>query len=78
MADIPRDTPEGYLTMAQARARLGVSKVTMARLVRASGVQTYEDPRDARVKLLRVEDVDRLAQPRPAGEDQWSKAKAAA
>ena len=73
MADTSRVVPEGYLTMAQARARLGVSKVTMARIVRASGVQTYEDPRDARVKLLRVEDVDRLAQPRPAAEDQASK-----
>ncbi len=73
MANTSRDTPEGYLTMAQARARLGVSKVTMARIVRSSSVRTYEDPRDARVKLLRVEDVDRLAQPRPASDDQASK-----
>ncbi len=65
MPDGGRPAPEGYLTMAQARARLGVSKMTMAKMVRAANVQTYEDPRDARIKLLKLEDVERLAQPRP-------------
>jgi hypothetical protein len=68
MTDGIRSVPEGYLTMAQARARLGVSKVTIARLVRAFGIQIYQDPRDARIKLVRVEDVNRLAQPRPRQE----------
>lgn len=66
MAETVRQTPAGYLTMAEARARLGVSKVTMGKLVKAAGVETYQDPRDARIKLLRVEDVDRMAQPIPA------------
>ena len=61
--------PEGYVTMAQARLRLGVgSKATMVKIVRDRGILTYDDPRDGRRRLLRAEDVDRLAeqlQPRP-------------
>jgi len=63
MAETVRQTPDGYLTMAEARARLGVSKVTMARIVKAAGAQTYEDPRDARIKLLKVEDVEQMGRP---------------
>ena len=66
-----RSAPEGFLTIAQARQRLGVARATMAKMLRASGVDVFEDPRDARVKLLRVEDVDRMAHPRPIqGTDQ--------
>lgn len=67
MADTVRQTPEGYLTMAEARARLEVSKMTMAKMVRAAGVDTYQDPRDARIKLLKVEDVERMGRPIPVG-----------
>jgi DNA-binding MurR/RpiR family transcriptional regulator len=67
MADTVRQTPDGYLTMAEARARLGVSKMTMAKMVRVAGVETYQDPRDARIKLLKTEDVERMARPIPAG-----------
>ena len=67
MADTVRQTPEGFLTMAEARAQLGVSKVTMAKMVKAAGVETYQDPRDARIKLLKVEDVERMGRPIPAG-----------
>ncbi len=68
MTDARRKVPEGYLTMTQAREQLGVSRVTMARLVRDFDAQVYEDPRDARVKLLRAEDVERMLQPRPRAE----------
>ena len=67
MAETVRQTPDGYLTMAEARARLGVSKMTMAKMVKAAGVETYQDPRDARIKLLKAEDVERMGQPIPAG-----------
>jgi hypothetical protein len=67
MAGTPKRAPEGYLTMAEARARLGVSKMTMAKIVRAADAEVYQDPRDARIKLLRAEDVERMAQPIPAG-----------
>jgi len=63
MADTVRQTPDGYLTMAEARAQLGVSKVTMAKMVKTAGVKTYEDPRDARIKLLKVEDVEQMGRP---------------
>ena len=68
MAHGTRATPEGYLTIAEARRRLGVSKMTMAKMLRRAGVATYRDPRDARVKLLKIEDVDGMMRPRPAEE----------
>ncbi len=78
MSDGTRKAPEGYLTMAEARARLGVSKMTMAKVVKNASVQTYEDPRDARIKLLKIEDVERLAQPRPRAVAESEPGKAAA
>ena len=57
--------PDGYLTMAQAQARLGVSKVTFHRLVRRAGLPTHRDHRDVRVRLLKIADVDRLMEPVP-------------
>ncbi|HZO25982.1 MAG TPA: hypothetical protein VFH48_08315 [Chloroflexota bacterium] len=59
--------PAGYLTMAGATERLRVSIVTLRKLVRERGIQTYRDPRSARVRLLRVEDIERLMQPEPEG-----------
>ena len=59
--------PGGYLTMAGATDRLGVSIVTLRKLVRERGIQTFRDPRSGRVRLLRVEDVERLMQPEPEG-----------
>jgi excisionase family DNA binding protein len=55
--------PAGYLTFAQAQAVLGVSKATLQRRVRAGELDVYEDPRDKRVRLVKAEDVERLAQP---------------
>ena len=57
--------PEGYLTMAQAQERLGISKVTFHRLVRRADLPTHRDHRDSRVRLLRTIDVDRLMEPVP-------------
>jgi len=48
----------------------------MVKIVRQAGIQVYDDPRDARVKLLRVEDVERVAQPRPRQEPEQGKAAA--
>jgi excisionase family DNA binding protein len=59
--------PEGYLTMAGASERLGVSIVTLRKLVTARSIQTFRDPRNRRARLLRTEDVDRLALPEPEG-----------
>jgi excisionase family DNA binding protein len=57
--------PDGYLTMAQAQERLGVSKLTLVRLVRRAGLPTHRDPRDIRVRLVKIADVDRLMEPVP-------------
>ena len=57
--------PEGYLTMAQAQERLGISKVTFHRLVRRASLPLHRDHRDSRVRLLRITDVDRLMEPVP-------------
>jgi hypothetical protein len=57
--------PAGYKTMAQAAEQIGVSLVTLRSLVQRRGVDVFQDPRDARAKLLKAEDVDRLTQPIP-------------
>jgi hypothetical protein len=59
--------PDGYKTMAQAAQQIGVSLVTLRKLLQRREVEIFQDPRDARAKLLRAEDVDRLAQPIPLG-----------
>ena len=56
-----------FLTMAEAREYLGVSKPKMWRLVRDGVLPTYEDATDKRKKLIRKDDLDRLRQPRPRG-----------
>jgi AraC-like DNA-binding protein len=56
--------PDGYLTVAQVQDQLKVSRPTLLRLLKSVGVNIYEDPRDRRVRLVRVEDAERLAQPR--------------
>jgi excisionase family DNA binding protein len=59
--------PEGYLTLRQAQERLGVSKTKAWQLARDGLLPIHTDPRDGRVKLVRAEDVERFAQPRPVG-----------
>jgi hypothetical protein len=59
--------PDGYKTMAQAAQQIGVSLVTLRKLVQRRQVEIFQDARDARAKLLRNEDVDQLAQPIPLG-----------
>ena len=63
MAEWTYQPPAGFLTMAQAQEQLRVSKPTLQRMVRAGRLEVYEDQRNRRVRLLRVEDVERLAQP---------------
>jgi hypothetical protein len=75
VSDLTYRPPEGFLTMAQATEQLGITIVTLRKLVRRTGVQVYQDPTDARVKLLKAEDVKRLRQPVPMPPE--GKAKAA-
>jgi hypothetical protein len=66
MADRAYEPPAGFVTMAQAQARLGVSKVTLLKLLRLAGVQIYSDPFDKRVRLVKEADLAQLSrQPIP-------------
>jgi len=56
--------PDGYLTLAQARERLGISRTKAWTMVKEGILTVYEDPRDRRVKLVRLQDVASVAQPR--------------
>ena len=55
--------PDGFVTVAEAQRRLGVSKVTIVKIVREAGLKTYRDPRNGRVRLLQAEDVEQLTRP---------------
>ena len=59
--------PDGYLTLSQAQQRLGISKQTLQRMMRAGKLEPYADPRNSRVTLLKADDVERLMHPVPMG-----------
>ncbi len=54
---------EGYMTMAQAAEYAGVSRVKLWRMVKSGRLPVYEDPRDARVKLVKRDELDAALQP---------------
>lgn len=47
-------------TLTQARARLGVSRTALWRLLRKFRVEVVEDVLDGRAKRVRVADIDRI------------------
>lgn len=54
-----------YLTVAQAREELGVSKVKMSQWVKDGVILVVQSPYDKRLKLVHRSDVERLrAMPR--------------
>jgi len=65
MTESSYQAPEGYITLAEARARLGVAKATITRMVQDGRLPTFDHPRDRRVRLTRIEDLERLGQPQP-------------
>ena len=66
MPDATYRPPDGYLTLGRAGDQLGVSRATAIRMAQDGRLPTYRDPRDKRVRLAKVEDVERLARPVPA------------
>ena len=50
-----------YLTIQEAAEALGVSRWRMWNLVKSGELEAITSPLDRRVKLVRREDVDRLA-----------------
>ena len=53
------------ITLGEARERLGVSKVTMARLVKEGRFTVYDNPLDRREKLVEEREVLEAVRPRP-------------
>ena len=53
------------IPLNEARRRLGVSKVTMARLVKEGRFTVYENLLDRRQKLVDEAEVEAVARPRP-------------
>jgi len=49
----------------EATKRLGVDPGTLRKRVRAGEVAVFRDPLDARLRLLRLADVERLRRARP-------------
>jgi len=57
--------PGGYLTTGQAAERLHINPMTIRRMVKAGRLKTYADPRNGVVRLVKIEDVERLEEPVP-------------
>lgn len=52
------------IPLKEAAKRLGVSKMTMARLVKEGRFRIYENPLDKREKLVEAGQVEQAARPR--------------
>lgn len=61
-AEVQGEYASEYVTIADARASLGLRLWRMAKLIEETGTQTYRLPVDRRVKWLKAGDVERLAQ----------------
>ncbi len=66
-------TDRELIPMLEAARRLGVSKLTMRRIVREAGLMTYDNPLDKRQRLLDAAEVERVARPRPRMEEDAKK-----
>ena len=58
------------IPLGEAARRLGVSKMTMARLVREGRFQIYENPLDKRQKLVDAREVSEAVRPRPLADPE--------
>lgn len=58
-------TMDQLVTYGEAAQRLGVSLPTLRKRIRRGEVETFRDPMNDRIKLVRVEDVEAMQVPRP-------------
>ena len=56
------------IPLRAARERLGISKATMARLVKEGRFTVYENPLDRRQKLVDVDELEQTVRPQPRRE----------
>lgn len=61
--------PEGFITMTQVGEALGVSRITVQRLVREGRLKVYTDELNKRVRLVRVADVEALRRGRTGSQE---------
>ena len=57
------------VSLKDAQERIGVSKNTLRRLIQKHDITVYENPRDARQKLVDMEEIEAALQPRPIRSD---------
>lgn len=65
------------ITLVEARQKLGVSRVTMTRLVKEGRLPLYENPLDRRQKLVDEDDLASAREPRLIESGQSEKKLAA-
>lgn len=51
-----------FITVGEARAILSVSPTKMAKLIQTGALEVFEDPLDARKKLVRRRAIEEMAQ----------------
>jgi excisionase family DNA binding protein len=61
---------DNFVTLRQAAKLLGISYVTVWRMVKAGRLQTYASPVNRRVKLVKRADLEALMQPQPIEPDE--------
>ncbi len=54
-----------FLPITEAARKAQVSRITMRRALANSGIETFRDPLDRRLRLIRVQDLNALRTPRP-------------
>ena len=52
--------PSDLITVAEARARLGVSRVKIAQLLKRGDLRCFSNPLDGREKLISLAEVEAL------------------
>jgi hypothetical protein len=66
-----------FIGSNEAARRLGVAPLTLRQRIRGGEVPLFEDPLDARRKLIRRSDLDALRHPRPARREALAEISAA-
>lgn len=66
------------VSLKEAQERIGVSKNTLRKLIERRGITVYDNPRDARQKLVDIEEVEEAFRPRPIRPEVEQQSKRAA
>lgn len=59
----------GFVGVKTAARRYGIGQPTITRMIRSGELTAYALPRDKRFTLLRIEDLERVSQPKPIAQD---------